>query len=146
MSKGSTPPVMAMRRVSQTKCSDVVVFQKAGIFLEDLAFVWLFYVHLDCDQAFPADLVEELVHHLQGFEITRLAEGRSLENAEYAADHRRDDRQRVGDEQRTDGSTADGDHLGRLKENEQLAVLHEEACDDRSEDHDEPDDGEHDSP
>jgi hypothetical protein len=81
------------------------------------------------DQALLADLVENSYIIFRRFEIAGLAEGRAGEHAEHAADHGLDDVDWVGDQQRADGRAADGDHLGRLEEHEQLAVLHEEAGD-----------------
>ena len=54
--------------------------------------------------------------------------------------------ERIGYKERADGRPSDGDHLGWLNEHRQLAVLHHEATNDRSEDHYQPDNREHDSP
>ena len=117
--------------------------RKTGVLLEELALPGLFDVGLNGDETLFADLAEELVHHPEGFEVAGFAELRSAEDAENTRDHALEDVDGVGDEERADGGTADGDHLGGLEEDKEMTLLHEEAGDNGSEDDDYADDCEH---
>ena len=77
MSKGSTPPVIAMRKRIADEGRGVMILEEAGIFLEYRAFGRLLDVVFNAHEALFADLVAELVHHLEGVEVTGLAELRA---------------------------------------------------------------------
>jgi hypothetical protein len=56
------------------KVQRVVVAEKVRIVLEDAALLGLLDVVFDAQQPLFADLVEELIHHLESVEVAGLAE------------------------------------------------------------------------
>ncbi len=128
------------------KVAGVMVIEELGVVFEDGAFLGLFDVHFDAEQAFFADLVEELVHHFEGAEVAFLVELGTFEDGQKAGDDALDDVDRVGHEQGAGGGANEDEQLGRLHEDEYVSLLHEEAADDCSEDNENAYDGEHECP
>ena len=64
MSKGSTPPVIAVRSVSQRKASAWWSLEKFRISFEYFALRGLLDVVLDADETLLANLVAQLKQHL----------------------------------------------------------------------------------
>jgi hypothetical protein len=125
------------------KLPRMMVGEKLRIFLEDRALLGLLDIHLHAQQSLLAHLVQKLVHHLQRAQIALLAEWRSLHDSHQRGRDLLDDVHRIGRQQRADRRPAQNQQLGRLKKNQDVALLHQKAADDRHEDHENAYDGKH---
>ena len=124
----------------------VVVLQERRVLAEDRALLHVVDVLVERDRAVLADEREHLVLQLQQLQVVvvgrHLGRERRLEGAEHLVAHlagRRDD-------QRAERGAADDDELVGLPEDGEVAARHGEPAEDRGEDDDEADDGEHGQP
>src|SRR5579863_8442686 len=118
------------------KVADVVVFEDGGAFGEHRTFFGLFDVVLKSHQSVFAGLVQQVVHHFQRIDVSLPGVLGAAEDTSDAANNLLEDVQRVGDENGADGGSADGDKFCGLNEHPEVAVLHEVAGDDATEDDD----------
>ena len=127
------------------KVFGVMIVEEIRIVLEDGAFLRLFDVVLDAEQALFAHLVQELVHHFQGAEIARLSKRRAFEHAQQTRSNPFQDVDGIGHEQSSNGSAAENEQFGGLNQNHDVAFLHQKAADDCPDDDNNAYDGEHES-
>src|SRR5450631_1441807 len=123
--------------------ANVVVLEECRVLREDSTLVRLFDVGFQSHQAVFTGLVEQVIHHLQGFDIGLLAELGAAEDAADSATDLLEDVERIRDKKGADRGSADDDQLSRLNENAQIAVLHEVARHHATEDDDDADNREH---
>ena len=93
-----------------------------GVLAEDGALGGGIDVLLDSQQAFPSDLVEDLVHQRQQFEVEHLFEGRSREKLPEPLQHADGDGDRVRHDEGAKGSAADDDELEGLPQRKKLTA------------------------
>ena len=123
--------------------ADVGVPENGGRMREHRTLVGLLNVVLKSHETIFAGFVEQVVHHLQRIDVSLPGKFGAAEDAAHSAGDLFEDVKRIGDEDGADGSPADSDQFGGLKEDAEISVLHEIAADDAAENHDNADDGEH---
>ena len=121
----------------------VMVLEKLWILGKYRALVRLFDIGLNRQQSVLSRLVQELVAHLQRFQVERLGEVRTLQASNHPGNDLLDHLQRVRDQQGTQRRSSDDDQLRRLHQNLEVPVLHQVAGDNRAEHHHNANDDEH---
>ena len=116
---------MAMRKRIAYKVADMVVLENGRALRKQRTLVWFFYVILKGHEAIFAGLVEQVVHHLQGIDVSLFGVLGAAEDAADSAGDLLKNVKRIGDEDGADGRAADGDQLGGLNEDAEISVLHE---------------------
>ncbi len=129
------------------KVSNVMVFQKLGVFGKDRTLVRSLYVAFQRHEALPPGFVQKLVSYFEGFHVALLCELRSFEHHADTRSNLFQDVQRIRDQDGTCPGATDDEQFCRLQEHLQVAVLHEVSADYRSENDYDADNREHyDSP
>jgi hypothetical protein len=122
---------------------DVMILEEVGIGAEDRALRRLLDVRLNRQHPRAPDLVQKLIHHLQRGEITILAEVRLPEHPHHPGDDLLHRVNGIGNQQRAARRPDNDQELGRLHQNRQVPLLHQEAANHGSENHQDSNDGEH---
>src|SRR5712691_2133118 len=125
------------------KVTDVMVFENGWAFGEQLTFVRLFHVTFEGHQPVFTGLVQQVVHHFEGIDVSLPGVFGASENAANPAGNLFKDVERIGDKDGTDGRAADGDEFRGLNEDTKIAVLHQIAGHYTAENHDNADNREH---
>ena len=94
----------------------MVILEEGGILGEDGTLLWLFDVGFEGHESVFASLVEQVVHHFQGVDISLLAEFGAREDASDAAGDFLENVERIRDKEGADGGAADDDQFGGLDE------------------------------
>ena len=121
----------------------VMILEEGGILGEDGTLLGLFDVGFERHQSVFAGLVEQVVHHFQGVDVGLLAELGAAEDATDSASDFLEDMERIRDEEGADGGAADDDQFRGLDKHPEVAVLHEVAGHDTTEDDDDADNRKH---
>ena len=125
------------------KIADVVIFEKCRVLGEHGTLLWLFDVRFENHQAVFAGFVEQVVHHFERVNIGLLAELGTAKDAADSSSDLLEDVKRICDQKSTDGGTADDNQFCRLNENSEVAMLHQVARHDATENDDDADNGKH---
>ena len=107
-----------------------MVFEKCWIFGKHGTFFGFFDVGLEGHQSLFSCLVQQVIHHFQSIDVGLFTKFGATEDPADSAGNLLDDVERVGDQQSSDGGTADDDQLRGLDQDFQVAALHEIAGDD----------------
>ena len=122
------------------KVAHVVVFQELRMLGKNGALGGLLHIGLKPHQPFLARLVEELVHHLQGIDVSLFGEFGSAKHSRYAGRDFLENVERIGDQHRAHRRSSDDEEFGRLKQDFYISVLHQVAAHDRGDDDQNADD------
>src|SRR4051794_35045215 len=104
----------------------MVIGCESRIVLEELAFVRLFHVLVERNQALAPRHHEDVVKHLQELHVARFGKWIPFQQADHRLHHGHDGWQWIRDQHPADAGAADNDKLGHLHEGHWLATLHHE--------------------
>src|SRR6266496_6283086 len=111
------------------KVSNVMVFQKLGIFGKNRALVRGLHIRLKRHEALPTGFVQKLVSYFERFHVALLRELRSFEHHADTRSNLFQDVQRIRDQDGTCPGAADDEQFRRLQQDLQVAVLHQVSAD-----------------
>ena len=123
--------------------ANMMVLEEGGILGKYRALGGFFHVRFEGHQPVFTGLIEQVVQHFQSVNVSLLAELGAAEDAPDAAPDLLEDVEWISDQKSTDGRAADCDQFRRLNQDAKVAVLHEVASHDATEDHDDADNGKH---
>src|SRR6202167_5741459 len=110
---------------------------------EGLTLFRLFDIGLDGCQTFLPRTAEQLEQHLEGVQIELGRESGPLEDSNEASHDLLQDVKRVGDQDGAGRRACDNHHLGRLHQDQQVALFHQVSADNRADDYYNSDNREH---
>ncbi len=102
----------------------VMLRHELRVFVEDLPFGRVIDFFFQFRGSGLAGQGEQLVEHLERFEITHLGEGAAGEHANQALPDLNQNRQGIGDDHCPYGCSKNDDEFGRLEKNQEFSVLH----------------------
>ena len=122
-----------------------MVFEDVGILGKKRALLRCVNIGFNGDQALLADFVEYAVDHDQDFHVILLGIGLVAEDARDGAARGFDDFHGRGDDETSDGRTADDQNFHRLENDGQVAALQQVAANHSGADYDKADNSNHDA-
>lgn len=125
------------------KMLHVMILEEAGIFGKHRTLFGIVAIGFQRHQAFLAGAGEKLKKHFHYFHVTGLVVLRAPKNSGEAASHLLEDVERVGDEHSARGGATNDDEFGGLDEHFDIAVLHQVAAENGSDNDDDSDNHEH---